>query len=396
MKGNVGKVGEKPSLKNVLTSTQVLLALIIILPIVLSLGILLTYRTSLFNMLPGIEEEGLVPIALGEDTFETLIVKIYYPSEIAEMIGKRIWGEARGNSVTAIIGESLRIEWHDEVVMVSMINGTEHVFNIRELRRRLEQLKLSVNNTPVEATINALNLSYPRLRNLPEDFKNRMIMILENQSFIRWLREEGFAYSVESVRLWGALGGWDRTSNVEIELLVEGVEASCSLILNKPYKVVSNSNASRELQVSLREGNKTNGICTYIYKYDDGFIVGTTVESKNPYDSGYTSSMGEAWLKNSSSNIWASPSTYVRVSIINATSELGQRIMQVLSSNRLIGRLIEYGFEVDLVMTEEYPFDETSRYFKAFFYYAEKEVELNVNINPDAGRIEKLSFIARE
>ncbi len=180
-----------------------------------------------------------------------MIVKIHYPSEIARIMENRIWSEAKGNCLTAKIGEGLRIEWHDDVVTASMINGTEHVFNIRGLRRRLEQIKLAVNNTSVEATINALNLSYSRLRNLPEDFKNRVITNIENQSFIKWLREEGFTHSVESVRLWGALGGWDRTSNVEIELLVEGVEASCSLILNKTYKVASNSNASRELQVSL-------------------------------------------------------------------------------------------------------------------------------------------------
>ncbi|MCX8183244.1 MAG: hypothetical protein N3F08_02310 [Crenarchaeota archaeon] len=106
--------------------------------------------------------------------------------------------------------------------------------------------------------------------------------------------------------------------------------------------------------------------------------------------------MGEAWLKNSSSNIWVSPSTYVRVSIINATSELGQRIMQILRSNRLTGKLTEYGCEVDLIMTEEYSFDETSRYFNAYFHYAGREMRLNVNINPDTGRIEKISFIARE
>ncbi len=120
------------------------------------------------------------------------------------------------------------------------------------------------------------------------------------------------------------------------------------------------------------------------------------MELKSPYDPGYTYSMGEAWLKNNASNIWILPSTYVRVSIINATSELGQRIVQVLSRNRLTSRPIEYEFQVVLVMTEKYPFDETSRYFKAYFYYAEKEVVVNVNINPNAGRIEKISFIARE
>ncbi|MBO3797570.1 MAG: hypothetical protein QXI42_10650 [Thermoproteota archaeon] len=391
-------MGGKPSFKNIATSTQILLALIIMLPIVVSLWLVLTYPPSFFKLLPGIGEDGAIPIMVGEETFETLIVKIHYPSEIARIMENRIWSEARGNRLTVKIGGCLRIVWHDDMVIVGMINSTEHVFNIRELRRRLEQLKLSVNNTSVEAMINVLNLSYPRLRNLPEDFKNMVFTILENQSFIRWLREEGLTYSVERARLWGALGGAHAlTSNVvEIELLVEGIEASCSLILNKTYKVVSNSNASRELQVALGESNKTNGICIYIYKYDDGFIVGTIVEFKNPYDPGYTHSMGEAWLKNSSSNIWTSPSTYVRVSIINATSELGQRIMQILSSNRLTGRLIEYGFEVDLVMTEEYLFDETSRYFNTYFYYAGKEVELNVNINPDAGRIEKISFIARE
>ncbi|MGB9717042.1 MAG: hypothetical protein ACPL4E_01190 [Thermoproteota archaeon] len=395
MKENIGKVGERPSLKKVLTSTQALLALIIILPIVLSLGILLTYRTSLFNMLPGVEEEGAIPITVGEGTFETLIVKIYYPSEIAGRMGNRIWSEARGNLVTAIIGGTLRIEWHEEVVILSMINGTEHVFNTKELRRRPEQVKLPVNNTLVEATINVLNLSYPRLRNPPEDFKNRVTMILENQSFIRWLKEEGFTYSIERIRLLGILREWDTTSNVEIEMVVEGVETSCSLILNKTYRIISDSNAFRELQISLEESNKTDGICVYIYKYGDGFIVGTIVESKDPYDPGYTYSMGEACLKNSSANIWVSPSIYARASIINATSELGRRIMQILSSNRLTGRLIESGCEVDMIMTE-YPFDQTSLYFNANLYYLEKGIELNVKINPDAGRIEKISFIIRE
>ncbi|MEM3648860.1 MAG: hypothetical protein QW506_06835, partial [Thermoproteota archaeon] len=211
----------------------------------------------------------------------------------------------------------------------------------------------------------------------------------------RWLREEGFAYSVESVRL-GALGELDVTSYVEIELLVEGVEASCSLILNKTYRIVSNSNAFRQLRISLEESNKTNGICIYIYKYNDGFIVGTIVESKGPYDPGYTYSMGEAYLKNSSSNIWVSPSIYARASIINATSELGQRIMQILSSNRITGRLIESGCEVTLIMTEEDPFDQTSRCFNAYFYYVEKGIVLDLRINPDAGRIEKISFYAQE
>ncbi|MBO3808920.1 MAG: hypothetical protein FGF50_04935 [Candidatus Brockarchaeota archaeon] len=388
-------MGRKSSFKNIATSTQILLALIIILPIVVSLWLVLTYPPSLFKLLPRIEGDGAIPITLGEESFETLIVKVYYPSELASVMGDRVWSEARGNLSTTIIGEFLRIRWQGETVGVGMINDTEHVFNMKELKREEKQLKLSAGDSLIDLTIRLLNLSYPRL---PEDFKKRMVMILENQSFIKWLKEEGFTYSVESIRPAGALGGWGwiMTSNMEIELLVDGIEASCILTLKETYKLVSNSNASRELQLFLREGNKTNGVCAYIYKYGDGFIVGTIVGTKNPYDPGYTYSMGEAWLKNSSSNIWISPSTYVRVSIINATSELGQRIMQVLSSNRLTGRLIEYGFKVDLVMTEKYPFDETSRYFYAYFYYAEKEVVVNVNINPDAGRIEKISFIARE
>ncbi len=105
--------------------------------------------------------------------------------------------------------------------------------------------------------------------------------------------------------------------------------------------------------------------------------------------------MGEAWLKNRSSNIWISPNIYVRTSIISATSELGQRIMQILSSNRLTGRLIESRWEVTLIMTEKYPFDQTSRYF-AYFHHVEKGIVLDAKINPDAGRIEKISFIAEE
>jgi hypothetical protein len=118
---------------------------------------------------------------LGEDTFETLIVKAYYPSKIAGIMGNRIRGEASGNRVTVIIGEFFRVEWREEAVGISMINDTEHVFSMKELTRGVEQLKLYVNDSPVEATISALNLSHPRLRNPPEDFKNRAIRILEKK-----------------------------------------------------------------------------------------------------------------------------------------------------------------------------------------------------------------------
>jgi hypothetical protein len=388
-------VGEKPSLKNVFTSTRLLLVLIAILPIVLSLGILLTYRTSLFKLFPGIEEE-TVPIMLGEDTFETLIVKTYYPSEIAGIMGNRIRSEASGNRVTVIIGELLKVEWREEAVGISMINDSGHVFSMKDLRKGAEQLKLYFNDSPVEAMISVLNLSYPRLRNPPEKFKNKAIRILENQSFIKWLKEEGFAYVVESIRITGALGGWSMvwTSYAEIELLVEGIEASCTVIFNETYRIESNANAFKELRVSLEENNKTNGICVYIYKYGEAYVVGTIVGSKNPYDPGYTYSMDEACLKNSS-NVWVSPAVFARVSVINTTSELGQRIMQILGSNRLTARLIESGCKVNLMMAE-YSFDEADRCFNAHLYHGEKEIVLDLRINPDSGRIEKISFNAPE
>jgi len=361
----VGGVGEKPSLKNVFTSTRLLLVLIAILPIVLSLGIPLTYRTSLFKLFPGIAEEEAVPIMLGEDTFETLIVKAYYPSEIVGIMGNRMRSEASVNRVKVMIGELLKVEWREEAVGISMINDAEHVFSMRDLRKGAEQLKLYVNDSPVEAMISVMDLSYPRLRNPPEDFKNRVIRILENQSFIKWLKEEGFAYVVESSRITGgritgALGGWSMvwTSYAETELLVEGIEASCTVIFNETYRIKSNANAFKELQISLEENNKTNGICVYIYKYGEAYVVGTIVGSKNPYDPGYTYSMDEACLKNSS-NVWVSPAVYARVSVINTTSELGQRIMQILGSNRLTARLIESGCKLNLMMTE-YSFDEAA------------------------------------
>lgn len=388
-------MGKKPSLKNVFTSTRLLLVLTAILPIVLSLGILLTYRTSLFKLFLGIEEEETVPIMLGEDTFETLIVKTYYPSEIAVIMENRIRSEASGNRVTVMIGE-LKVEWQEEAVGISMINDAEHVFSMKDLRKGMEQLKLHVNDSPVEAMISVLNLSYPRLRNPPEDFKNRAIRILENQSLIKWLKEEGFAYVVESIRITGALGGWSMvlTSYVEIELLVEGIEASCTVIFNETYRIESNANAFKELQISLEENNKTNGICVYIYKYGEAYVVGTIVGSKNPYDPGYTYSIDEACLKNSS-NVWVSPAVYARVSVIDTTSELGQRIMQILGSNRLTARLIESGCKVNLMMTE-YSFDEADRCFNAYLYHGEKEIVLDLRINPDSGRIEKISFSAPE
>ncbi|MCX8183245.1 MAG: hypothetical protein N3F08_02315 [Crenarchaeota archaeon] len=206
------------------------------LPIVLSLWLVLTYPPSLFKLLSRVEEDGAIPIALGEETFETLTVKVYYASGLAGVMGK-VRSEAQGDLSKTIIGEFLRIRWQNETVEVAMINGTEHVFNLKELKKEEKQLKLSLGDSPIDLTIRVLNLSYPRLRNLPEDFKKRIITTLENQPFTKWLREEGFTYSVESVRLWGALGDVVITSNVEIELLVEGVEASCSLTLNKTYRI---------------------------------------------------------------------------------------------------------------------------------------------------------------
>jgi len=148
------------------------------------------------------------------------------------------------------------------------------------------------------------------------------------------------------------------------------------------------------LRVSLEENNKTNGICVYIYKYGEAYVVGTIVGSKNPYDPGYTYSMDEACLKNSS-NVWVSPAVYARVSVINTTSELGQRIMQILGSNRLTARLIESGCKVNLMMAE-YSFDEADRCFNAYLYHGEKEIVLDLTINLDSGRIEKISFNAPE
>jgi hypothetical protein len=109
-----------------------------------------------------------------------------------------------------------------------MINDSGHVFSMKDLKKGAEQLKLYFNDSPVEAMISVLNLSYPRLRNPPEKFKNKAIRILENQSFIKWLKEEGFAYVIESIRITGELGEWSMvwTSYAEIELLVEGIEAS--------------------------------------------------------------------------------------------------------------------------------------------------------------------------
>jgi hypothetical protein len=393
----MGPERPRSSVKEVFSSPPFLVTLIIILSLALSLWIFLSYSKDRLPIFWE-EEEGEV-IDLGKVTFETLIVKITYPSKLARLDIK-VSSETFGGRAAETVGDLIRAEWDNDKVIIGIVNDASYVFNTAELKNEQRLLNLSVKGFPANFTVGIFNVTYPNLMDPPDEFKRTIIKLIENQSFVRWLKDEGFSYSVENIRLaspfyWGESFFQELcwVNDIEVELSVEGLKVLCNLAFGEGFTIATDSDMAEKFLIPVGQDQDMNGICIYMYKHRDEYIIGTMLSSSDPYSSGRMYSMNEIPLSNGT-NVWinfaATFTKETRVLTLNATSEEIQKAVKILERNRLTGRLMERGYDISFV---KYVWQgRQAGPLQGGLTCAEEEIFWGITVDLDSERIEEISF----
>ncbi|MEM2940344.1 MAG: hypothetical protein QW304_02175 [Thermoproteota archaeon] len=403
----------KPSMKDVLSSTYIIVMMLIILPLVVGLWIFFNYTIKSQPISEGwwitpVDEGATTTrtIRLQEETFETLVIKVTYPYQIGVIIEDIVYGEASGNSFTGEIGETLRFEWRGNgEIRIQPVNSTLRVLNIENLKNRVEMFNFPLNEHLLEVEATVLNITYPSRDNLPEDVSQDFTKLLEGQDFIKWLNSEGFNYTISGIRPSMIYYPFYPEpylqdfyyAEFEAELLVEGIEARCrfpEFMFSGFSRISTNSDLVEKLRMTPDVNESV--VCIYIYRRNEAeYVLGIVLNSGDPY-SGRSYDSKEVLLENES-YVWLPHSgiryhlnlNYFKTFTFSATSEVGIKAMRILESNKLTKKLLESGGD--------------SLYFLKIQIGEEKELPLEtailcrnstltLRINMDDEKIEEISF----
>ncbi len=274
---------------------------------------------------------------------ESLVVKIAYHPELAKYMGTyEIHGNygTHGSSREQVgyrvmeVGDPhstsskwLKIEWFtgSGEVKITIFNETVGTFKEDELKANVKLLNLTVEGLPVKMAVAICNVPY--MGEVPDDVRRDALRLLENTTFIKWLREEGFTYTVKEVRpleepLISKLI-YQTNSFVLVDLSVEDLDISCLLVFDKPYIVTLNASIPEELKVSPYEMDNY-GICLIEWLRDGGFTMAfSPPESRNilmVLDSG------------------SSPSAFRR---LNITDEIREEALRIMRGNGVLAKLLD-------------------------------------------------------
>ncbi len=207
---------------------------------------------------------------------ESLVVKITYHPELARCIGS--WGSSReqvGYEVTDV-GGFFKIEQFADSgeVKITVGNETAGTFKANELKANVKLLNLTVEGLPLKIEVAICKIPIPyNMSEVPDDIKRDALRLLENYTFTKWLREEGFRYTVKEVSPIGPLILDYTIRGVLVGLRVEDLDISCRLDFDKPYILMVNASIPEELKVSPYEKDNYGIIiiCEYLYK-SGGYI----------------------------------------------------------------------------------------------------------------------------
>lgn len=320
--------------KNTAKNRRLLLRVIAILAIFLpwNIGILVN---SLINQ---------DIIMMQNKPVETLVVKIVYSPELAAYIGSWSFSEGYEEYMVDNIGGFFMIEWlmKNGEVKISIANETRYTLKVDELKNNVKLLNWTVKGLQVNVAAAILNIPCPRYAwdALPYAVKRNARVLLENQSFIKWLKEEGFTYMVggmSSIPREGAFD-FDKITGVMVELAVGNLMLHYPLYFDKPYILLANVSIPVEIKESPYELENFGVYVVFMHSSDFRYITGSEIFSHGLPPEYWNITRPE------------SPPEYPKPEhpfvskrlTFDIMSETGQKVMKILNGNRLTRRLMEY------------------------------------------------------
>jgi len=277
-------------------------------------------------------------VRIEETPVETLVVKMVYSPELAAYVRAGGHGHAEKGRMVEVIGDFLRIEWLIEngEIRISVANETIHTLKADELKKESKLLNLTVRGFLVNVTVAIFDIPYLRYREPPDTVKSDVLVLLENQSFIKWLKGEGFTYAVG--RMDSLTSRWplefDKIAGVAVELAfnligLEDLKILYHLYFDEPYVLMANATIPEELEESPYEQENYGVYFVYMYRYSEG-------------RESYAGSGAYGTLPPQYQNITRYETASGRRRLtFDITSETGQKVMRILGDNRLTDRVMK-------------------------------------------------------
>lgn len=255
---------------------------------------------------------------------ESLVVKIAYHPELAKYIGTR--GSSReqvGYRMTEV-GGFIKIEWFtgSDEVKITVGNETVGTFKADELKANVKLLNLTMEGLPLKIAVAICNVPYRGEVPLPDDIRIDALRLLENHTFTRWLREEGFGYTVKEVSPIGPLILNYTIQGVLVGLRVEDLDIFHQLYFDKPYILTVSASIPEELKVSQHEKDNYGIILVYEYEGRSGSVI---TFSPHP----------------ASRNITRPEDPLFSRRKLNITNEIMEEVLRIMRENRVLARLLE-------------------------------------------------------
>jgi len=189
---------------------------------------------------------------------ESLVVKITYSPELAKYIGT--WGSGSSKMVPGEtehieeIGGYFKIEWLQsrEEVKILVRNNTVGVFSEDELRAAVKTMNLTVEDLNLKILVGIWKIPLLDQASVPSYVRRDALLLLKNQSFVKWLEKEGFGYTVTKVEPIEPLVSLiePAISGVLIGLRVESLDVYYHLYFEEPYYLAVNASLPEELELS--------------------------------------------------------------------------------------------------------------------------------------------------
>ncbi len=258
---------------------------------------------------------------------ESLIVKITYSPELAKYIGT--WGNASSKTFPGEaehieeIGGYFKIEWLQsrEEVRILVRNNTVGVFSEDELRGAVKIMNLTVENLSLKIVAGIWKIPLLDQTSVPSYVRRDALLLLKNQSFVKWLEKEGFGYTVTGVAPIEPQASLAEPtiSGVLISLRVESLDVCYHLYFGEPYHLVVNASIPEELELSPYDKDNYG-----IYRIC--ISEGTSEILMRPHPA--------------SRNI-TRPDSPFDMSRLNVTDEIREEVLAIMKEDRVLSRLLE-------------------------------------------------------
>jgi len=255
---------------------------------------------------------------------ESLAVKITYSPELVGHIvtygrGNLIYSPELARYIEEI-GDLITVEWSTSSgeVKITVANETVGTFMTDELKANVKLLNLTVEGLPLKITVAICSTPILNQEKVPDYIRSNVLRLMENQSFIKWVRSEGFRYTVTRVMPLELLTlEYPIINGVLVDLTVENLKISYHLYFNEPY-ILAASTIPEELKVSAHEMDNYGVYRTFICEGGNVVLFDTHLPYRNI----------------------TRPEPPVNYSRLDITDSIKEEVLRIMRGNLVLARLL--------------------------------------------------------